>query len=193
MVCQQLGGINGVCFYVSDIFEQSGFSPNVGTITYAILQVVVTGLGAAVMDKAGRKPLILASASGLILGCVLVAISFFLKVHELAFDAAPIFSVAGILIFIGSFSIGMGAVPWVIMSEIFPINIKGQAGSLTTLVNWVGAWLCSYTFNFLMSWNSYGTFLLYAVINVLAVLFVIAVVPETKGKTLEQIQGEINN
>ncbi|KAM2631840.1 hypothetical protein TB1_030563 [Malus domestica] len=193
MVCQQLGGINGVCFYVSDIFEQSGFSPNVGTITYAILQVVVTGLGAAVMDKAGRKSLILASASGLILGCVLVAISFFLKVHELAFDAAPIFSVAGILIFIGSFSIGMGAVPWVIMSEIFPINIKGQAGSLTTLVNWVGAWLCSYTFNFLMSWNSYGTFLLYAVINVLAVLFVIAVVPQTKGKTLEQIQGEINN
>ncbi|KAB2616157.1 sugar transporter ERD6-like 7 [Pyrus ussuriensis x Pyrus communis] len=205
MVCKQLGRINGVCSYVSDIFEQSGFSPNVGTITYAILQVVVTGPGAAVMDKAGRKNLILASASGLILGCVLVAISFFLElfvyqVHELALDAAPIFSVAGILvisfciqIFIGSFSIEMGAVPWVIMSEIFPINIKGQAGSLTTLVNWVGAWLCSYTSNFLMSWNSYGTFVLYAVINVLVVLFVIAVVPETKGKTLEQIQGEINN
>ncbi|CAN6558571.1 unnamed protein product [Malus baccata var. baccata] len=116
-----------------------------------------------------------------------------IQVHELVLDAAPIFAVAGILIFIGSFSIGMGAVPWVIMSEIFPINIKGQAGSLTTLVNWVGAWLCSYTFNFLMSWNSYGTFILYAVVNVLAVLFVIAVVPETKGKTLEQIQGEINN
>ncbi|ONH93707.1 hypothetical protein PRUPE_8G248500 [Prunus persica] len=214
MVCQQLGGINGVCFYVSNIFEQAGFSPRLGTITYAILQVVVTGLGAAVMDKAGRKPLILVSASGLVLGCVLIATSFFLKVyptkdkkralvkqvHGLALKASPIFAVAGILltihfciqIFIGSFSIGMGAVPWVLMSEIFPINIKGQAGSLTTLVNWLGAWLCSYTFNFLMSWSSYGTFILYAVVNVLSVLFVIVIVPETKGKTLEQIQGAIN-
>ncbi|KAH0978474.1 hypothetical protein GBA52_028193 [Prunus armeniaca] len=70
------------------------------------------------MDKAGRKPLILASASGLVLGCVLIATSFFLKVHGLALKASPIFAVAGILIFIGSFSIGMGAVPWVLMSEV---------------------------------------------------------------------------
>ncbi|XP_034229814.1 sugar transporter ERD6-like 7 isoform X2 [Prunus dulcis] len=192
MVFQQLGGINGVCFYVSNIFEQAGFSSSVGTITYAILQVVVTAVAASVMDKAGRKPLILVSASGLVLGSLLTAISFFLKVHELALTATPILAVTGILIYIGSFSIGMGAVPWIVMSEIFPINIKGQAGSFATLVNWLGAWLCSYTFNFLMSWSSYGTFILYAAINTLAILFVILMVPETKGKTLEQIQGDIN-
>ncbi|ONH93709.1 hypothetical protein PRUPE_8G248600 [Prunus persica] len=192
MVCQQFGGINGVCFYVSDIFDQAGFSSSIGTITYAILQVVVTGIGAAVMDKAGRKPLILVSASGVVLGCLLTAVSFFLKVHELALTATPILAVTGILVYIGSFSIGMGAVPWVVMSEIFPINIKGQAGSLATLVNWFGAWLCSYTFNYLMSWSSYGTFILYAAINALAILFVILMVPETKGRTLEQIQGAIN-
>ncbi|PQM34972.1 sugar transporter ERD6-like 7 isoform X1 [Prunus yedoensis var. nudiflora] len=192
MVCQQFGGINGVCFYVSDIFYQAGFSSSIGTITYAILQVVVTGIGAAVMDKAGRKPLILVSASGVVLGCLLTAVSFFLKVHELALTATPILAVTGILFYIGSFSIGMGAVPWVVMSEIFPINIKGQAGSLATLVNWFGAWLCSYTFNYLMSWSSYGTFILYAAINALAILFVTLMVPETKGKTLEQIQGAIN-
>ncbi|KAJ0798322.1 putative major facilitator, sugar transporter, major facilitator superfamily [Helianthus annuus] len=50
----------------------------------------------------------------------------------------------------------MGAVPWVIMSEIFPINIKGTAGGLVTLVNWAGAWAVSYTFNFLLTWSSYG-------------------------------------
>ncbi|RHN48037.1 putative major facilitator, sugar transporter, major facilitator superfamily [Medicago truncatula] len=50
----------------------------------------------------------------------------------------------------------MGAIPWVLMSEIFPANIKGHAGSIATLVNWFGAWLCSYTFNFLMGWSSYG-------------------------------------
>ncbi|TQD90024.1 hypothetical protein C1H46_024428 [Malus baccata] len=192
MVCQQLGGINGVCFYVSDIFEQAGFSSSIGTIIYAILQVIVTGIAAGVMDKAGRKPLILVSASGLVLGSLLAAVSFFLKVHELALDAVPILAVAGILVYIGAFSIGMGAVPWVVMSEIFPINIKGQAGSLATLVNWFGAWLCSYTFNYLMSWSSYGTFILYAGINTLAILFVVSLVPETKGKTLEQIQGDMN-
>ncbi|KAL6271721.1 hypothetical protein ACE6H2_028632 [Prunus campanulata] len=177
MVCQQFGGINGVCFYVSDIFDQAGFSSSIGTITYAILQVVVTGIGAAVMDKAGRKPLILVSASGVVLGCLLTAVSFFLKVHELALTATPILAVTGILFYIGSFSIGMGAVPWVVMSEIFPINIKGQAGSLATLVNWFGAWLCSYTFNYLMSWSSYGTFILYAAINALAILFVTLMSP----------------
>ncbi|XP_050366008.1 sugar transporter ERD6-like 7 [Argentina anserina] len=192
MVCQQFGGINGVCFYVSSIFEQAGFPSSIGTITYAILQVVVTGLGAAVMDKVGRKPLILTSASGLVLGCVLTAVSFFLKVNDWALGAVPALAVTGILVYIGSFSIGMGAVPWVVMSEIFPINIKGQAGSLSTLVNWFGAWLCSYTFNFLMSWSSYGTFILYAAINGLAIVFVVFVVPETKGKTLEQIQAAIN-
>ncbi|XP_021279495.1 sugar transporter ERD6-like 7 [Herrania umbratica] len=192
MVFQQFGGINGICFYVSNIFESAGFSASVGTIIYAILQVVITGLNATVIDKAGRKPLLLVSSAGLVLGCILSGISFYLKDHNLALNSVPILAVTGILMYIGSFSAGMGAVPWVVMSEIFPINIKGVAGSLATLVNWFGAWAVSYTFNFLMSWSSYGTFILYAAINALAILFVVTVVPETKGKTLEQIQAAIN-
>ncbi|KAK9984100.1 hypothetical protein SO802_033625 [Lithocarpus litseifolius] len=192
MVCQQFGGINGVCFYTGEIFETAGFSSSIGTITYAILQVIVTGMGAFFIDKAGRKPLLLVSGSGLVLGCLLAAIAFYLKVNEIALQAVPALAVTGILLYIASFSAGMGAVPWVVMSEIFPINIKGQAGSLATLVNWFGAWLCSYTFNFLMSWSTYGTFLLYAAINALAILFVTMIVPETKGRTLEQIQAAIN-
>ncbi|PSR94791.1 Sugar transporter ERD6-like [Actinidia chinensis var. chinensis] len=192
MVCQQLGGINGICFYVTSIFESAGFPSNIGTIVYACIQVPITALGAPLIDRVGRKPLILVSASGLVVGCMLTAISFYLKVHEIALDASPILAVTGILVYIGSFSIGMGAVPWVVMSEIFPINVKGVAGGLATLVNWFIAWLESYTFNFLMSWSSYGTFILYGAINALAIVFVIKVVPETKGKTLEQIQAAIN-
>ncbi|KAK9281701.1 hypothetical protein L1049_004605 [Liquidambar formosana] len=127
MVFQQFGGINGICFYVSDIFEQAGFSSSVGTISYAILQVIVTALSATVVDKAGRKPLLLVAASGLVLGCVLTGISFYLKAYELWLTAVPILAVTGILLYIASFSAGMGAVPWVIMSEIFPINIKGSS------------------------------------------------------------------
>ncbi|PPR84720.1 hypothetical protein GOBAR_AA35987 [Gossypium barbadense] len=192
MVFQQFGGINGICFYVSNIFETAGFSAAVGTIIYAILQVVITGLNTTVIDKAGRKPLLLVSSTGLVLGCILSGVSFYLRDHNLALDAVPILAVTGILIYISAFSAGMGAVPWVIMSEIFPINIKGAAGSLATLVNWFGAWAVSYTFNFLMSWSAYGTFILYAAINAGAILFVVTLVPETKGKTLEQIQAAIN-
>lgn len=192
MFFQQFGGINGICFYVSNIFESAGFSSSVGTITYAILQVIVTAIGAALIDRAGRKPLLLVSASGLVLSCVLAGLSFYFKSHELALKAAPALAVTGILLYIGSFSVGMGAVPWVVMSEIFPINIKGVAGSLATLMNWFGAWAISYTFNYLMSWSSYGTFIIYGVINALAIVFVVKVVPETKGRTLEQIQATIN-
>ncbi|XP_059660545.1 sugar transporter ERD6-like 7 [Cornus florida] len=192
MVFQQFGGINGICFYVSSIFESAGFDSNLGTIIYAVLQVIVTGLSATLIEKAGRKLLLLASATGLVIGCVLTGTSFFLTSYELSVDAAPVLAVVGILVYIGAFSAGMGAVPWVIMSEIFPINIKGVAGSLATLVNWFGAWAVSYTFNFLMAWSSYGTFVIYAAINALAIVFVLMVVPETKGRTLEQLQAAIN-
>jgi SP family facilitated glucose transporter-like MFS transporter 8 len=127
-----------------------------------------------------------------VIGCLIAAVSFYLKVHDMAHEAVPVLAVVGIMVYIGSFSAGMGAMPWVVMSEIFPINIKGVAGGMATLVNWFGAWAVSYTFNFLMSWSSYGTFLIYAAINALAIVFVIAIVPETKGKTLEQIQAIVN-
>lgn len=192
MVFQQFGGINGICFYVSAIFTSAGFPSDLGTIIYAVLQVVVTAIGATLIDKAGRKPLLLVSASGLVAGCIITGLSFYFKGHDLVLDAVPILAVTGILLYIASFSAGMGAVPWVVMSEIFPINIKGVAGSFATLVNWFGAWVVSYTFNFLIDWSSYGTFAIYAAINALAIWFVIKVVPETKGRTLEEIQAAIS-
>ncbi|KAK9002196.1 hypothetical protein V6N11_024882 [Hibiscus sabdariffa] len=89
-------------------------------------------------------------------------------------------------IFEGSFAVGMGAVPWVLMSEIFPINVKGVAGSLVNLEHWFGAWAVSYTFNFLVDWSPPG-------VCAASVVFVAKVVPETKGRTLEEIQASINS
>lgn len=76
---------------------------------------------------------------------------------------------------------------------MFPINVKGTAGSLVVLVAWLGAWIVSYTFNFLMSWSSPGTMFFYAGCSLLTILFVAKVVPETKGKTLEEIQACISS
>ncbi|KDP40049.1 hypothetical protein JCGZ_02047 [Jatropha curcas] len=194
MICQQFVGINGVGFYVSQIFVTAGLSSGtLGTIAYACIQVPITIAGAMLMDKSGRKPLIMVSAAGTFLGSSMVGTSFLLKSLSLLLGWVPILAVAGVLVFISAFSIGMGAVPWLIMSEIFPINIKGVGGSLVVLVNWLGAWIVSYTFNFLISWSSSGNFFLYSGFSLMTILFVAKFVPETKGKTLEEIQECINS
>nr|GMD60282.1 sugar transporter ERD6-like 16 [Ipomoea batatas] len=194
MVFQQFIGINGIGFYASETFSAAGLSNgNIGTIAYAIVQVPITVGGAMLMDRSGRRPLLLVSATGTFIGCFLTGASFYLKGQSVWLNLVPVLAVSGVLIYIAAFSIGMGAVPWVIMSEIFPIHVKGAAGSLVVLVNWVGAWAVSYTFNFMMEWSSTATFMLYAMFCALTVLFVVKVVPETKGKTLEEIQAIINS
>ncbi|TYG47099.1 hypothetical protein ES288_D11G311000v1 [Gossypium darwinii] len=169
MVLQQFGGVNGIAFYASSIFISAGFSGSVGMIAMVVVQVPMTTLGVLLLDKSGRRPLLLVSAAGTCLGCCLVGLSFLLQ------EVTPILSLVGVLVYTGSFSLGMGGIPWVIMSEIFPINMKGSAGSLVTLVSWLGSWIISFAFNFLMKWSSTAK-----------------LVPETKGRTLEEIQASMN-
>ncbi|KAF7114645.1 hypothetical protein RHSIM_RhsimUnG0079900 [Rhododendron simsii] len=107
-------------------------------------------------------------------------------------ELTPIMAVVGAVAFRGMFALGMGGIPWVMMSEIFPINMKMLGGSLVTAVNWFGTWIISYAFNFLMDWSSVGTFFMFAIGGGLTVVFVAKVVPETKGRTLEEIQATMN-
>ncbi|RVW53388.1 Sugar transporter ERD6-like 5 [Vitis vinifera] len=192
MVLQQFGGVNAIVFYASAIFVSAGFSGRVGSIAMVAVQIPMTTLGTILMDKSGRRPLLLASAAGTCLGCFFVGISFLLQGLQGWKELGPIFALLGVLIYDGAFSLGMGGIPWVIMSEIFPINMKGSAGSLVTLVSWFGSWIISYAFNFLMKWSSAGTFFIFSSICGITVLFVAKLVPETKGRTLEEIQASMN-
>uniref|UniRef100_A0A7N0UDL1 Major facilitator superfamily (MFS) profile domain-containing protein n=1 Tax=Kalanchoe fedtschenkoi TaxID=63787 RepID=A0A7N0UDL1_KALFE len=193
MVFNQFCGINGILYYMSSIFDSIGFSSTLGGIIYSSFQVLACLLTATRMDNTGRKPLLLVSASGTLIGCVLVGTSFFLKVHEVSSSTSiNVLAVAGLMVYGGSYSTGMGPIPWILMSEMFPLNVKGVAGSLASLIDWTGAWTVSYTFNYLILWSSYGTFLLYGAVNALAILFILIMVPETKGKSLEAIQIALN-
>ncbi|KAI5448565.1 hypothetical protein KIW84_015827 [Lathyrus oleraceus] len=126
------------------------------------------------------------------LSLLVVSISFYLKEYispdSDLYATLSLVSVAGVVVMVIAFSLGLGAMSWIIMSEILPINIKGLAGSFATLANWFFSWLVTLTTNLLLDWSSGGTFTIYTAVCVFTAGFVVIWVPETKGKTLEEIQ-----
>ncbi|KAL3680657.1 hypothetical protein R1sor_023613 [Riccia sorocarpa] len=193
---QQFSGINGVMLYASAIFSSAGISnANAASLALAILQVVMTLAAAGLMDKAGRRLLLMVSGSGMALSCFLVGFSFYLRNvlsdnYSSGMDIfIDILALASLLVYIAAFSLGLGPVPWVVIAEVFPAKVKGVAGSLATLVNWSSAWMVTLTFNIVFNWSAAGSFWIFSLVCVFAVIFVALFVPETKGRTLEQIEA----
>ncbi|KAJ0085979.1 hypothetical protein Patl1_09149 [Pistacia atlantica] len=193
LILQQLSGVNAVIFYASTIFESAGISSsNVATLGIGAIQVLATCVTLWLVDKSGRRILLIISTSGMTVSLLVVAASFYLK--DMVSDDSGIYSMLGIFAVVGvvamiiSYSLGVGALPWLIMSEILPPNIKGLAGSIATLSNWFFCWVVTMTANLLLTWSTGGTFTIYMVISAFAVAFAAIWVPETKGRTLEEIQ-----
>ncbi|KAJ9674728.1 hypothetical protein PVL29_023951 [Vitis rotundifolia] len=193
LILQQLSGINGVLFYSTTIFESAGVSSsNLATCLVGVIQVIATGITTWLLDKAGRRLLLIISSSVMTISLLVVAVSFFLKdaVSEDSslYSIMSILAVVGVVAMVVGFSLGMGPIPWVIMSEILPINIKGLAGSVATLCNWFFSFVVTMTANLLLTWSSGGTFTIYMVVSAFTVVFAAIWVPETKGRALEEIQ-----
>uniref|UniRef100_A0A5B7B2W0 Putative sugar transporter ERD6-like 6 n=1 Tax=Davidia involucrata TaxID=16924 RepID=A0A5B7B2W0_DAVIN len=193
LALQQLSGINGVLFYSSNIFASAGVSSsNAATFGLGAIMVIATGITTWLVDKAGRRLLLIVSSSAMTASFLLVAIAFYLEgfISENSHFSGilGILSLVGLVVLIIAFSLGMGAIPWIIMSEILPVNIKSLAGSTATLVNWLLSWVTTMTANLLLSWSNGGTFTIYALVSAFTIMFVTLWVPETKGRTLEEIQ-----
>ncbi|WCJ43222.1 Major facilitator superfamily protein [Euphorbia peplus] len=190
MLLQQFAGTNAINFYASTIFDDAGFSANIGAVVMAVIKIPMTILGVFLMDKTGRKPLLLVSVLGASLGCFLVALSFSLQdIQQWKDYFTPLFVFIGITVYNASSGLGLAGIPWIIMSEIFPINMKGSAGSLVSFINWFSSFIVAYIFNFFMDWNSAGTFFIFFGICCGGIVFIAKLVPETNGKTLEDIQA----
>ncbi|KAL8166616.1 hypothetical protein V2J09_008115 [Rumex salicifolius] len=210
MALGQFSGVTGLICYVDEIFKSAELlntlsdwdrilnyrrhhSSSYYSVEVNIFQVPVTSVGVFLMDRLGRRPLLLISASGMCLACMFSGLSFLFKDHGWLTSITPSLVFVGILLFVAAYPIGMGGIPYIIMSEVFPINVKGTAGSLATSVNWVASWMVSYAFNFMLDWSSAGSFFLFAFVNALTCLFVYMLVPETKDRMLEEIQESITH
>ncbi|XP_034727086.1 solute carrier family 2, facilitated glucose transporter member 8 isoform X1 [Etheostoma cragini] len=210
MIFQQMTGINAIMFYAETIFEQAHFKESdLASVIVGVIQVVFTGVAALVMDKAGRKVLLIISGVAMAISTTAFGVYFYLmsKLHSttsLSLLALDIQSKAGeephgdlawlalasMAVFITGFALGWGPIPWLIMSEIFPSKVRGVASAVCVLTNWTMAFVVTKTFQELMILlTSAGTFWLFASMCILNVIFTVAFIPETKGKTLEQIEA----
>ena len=186
---QQLVGINTVIYYAPTILSFTGMgagSALTQTVFIGLTNVVFTIVAILLLDRVGRRPLLLVGTSGLVVA--LAALGLFFRFDWLQ-QHVPAMALGALLLYIASFAVGLGPVFWLMISEIYPLNVRGPAESAAAVVNWVTNFAVSFTFLTLVGAISRsGAFWLYAAIGLLAIGFVLARVPETRGRSLEQIQ-----
>ena len=181
-VFQQFVGINAVLYFAPRIFESMGMgNAMTQTVVMGIVNITFTLVAIFTVEKLGRKPLLITGSLGMALGALGVALA----------DAVPgvpgIIGVLSIMIYSASFMFSWGPICWVLISEIFPNTIRGAAVAIAVAFQWISNFIVSSTFVPLYTWSPAFTYGLYCVMCLLAALFVWRMVPETKGKTLEDM------
>ena len=200
-VFQQITGINAIIYYANKIFAQAGFATpqdQAAATTWAIggVNVLATLIAVVYVDRFGRRPLLLAGLVGMASALITVGISFHFMDNADTSGAgtggpttAGIITLVALVVFIASFAFSLGPVVWTVINEIFPNRVRGRAVAVATAVNWGSAWLVSQFFLTLIdSIGNSATFYLFGAFSVVAYVWIWKTVPETKGRTLEEIQ-----
>jgi sugar porter (SP) family MFS transporter len=191
-IFQQIVGINTVIYYAPTIFQFAGLSTSkaIGqTVFVGVTNVVFTIVAVLLLDRVGRRVLLLVGTTGLTLS--LVALGLFFAVPSVKSSFGSLALVA-LIVYIASFAVGLGPVFWLMIAEIFPLGIREAAMSVCTVANWSFNFIVSFTFLQLVSAaGKGGTFFVYAGLGVLAIAFFAWKVPETRGRSLEEIESEL--
>jgi MFS transporter, SP family, galactose:H+ symporter len=190
-VIQQITGINTVIYYAPTIFQAAGFHSNetaiIATAGVGLVNVLMTMVSIPLIDRVGRRPLLLISLSGMCVSLAALGLGFAIGGEPLKW-----IGVLSLAVYIASFAIGLGPVFWLLISEIFPLNVRGQAASVATMANWLSNFIVSLTFlTLLNALGSVWTFILYAVLCGVGVWFCLRFVPETRGVPLEAIERDL--
>jgi len=191
MFIQQFVGINTVIYYSPVIFENAGFDGKEAAIAASVsvgaVNVLFTIVSMAVIDKIGRRKLYFIGTAGIVVSLVALAISF--AYQESLGDMMKWFTIGFVLLYIIFFAISLGPLGWLIISEIFPLKVRGVGMSIGALSNWLFNAIVTFTFLSLINLlTATGAFLLYAAIGVIGLIWGYRYIPETKGVTLEEIE-----
>jgi SP family galactose:H+ symporter-like MFS transporter len=200
-VFQQITGINAIIYYADQIFAEAGFSTpadQAAATTWAIggVNVLATLIAVIYVDRFGRRPLLLTGLVGMTVSLATVGIAFrFMDSADTSGAGtggpteAGIITLVALVVFIASFAFSLGPVVWTVINEIYPSRVRGRAVAVATAANWGAAFLVSQTFLSLIDriGNS-ATFWLFAGFSVIAYVWIWKKVPETKGRSLEEIQ-----
>lgn len=187
MATSQFCGINAIIYYSSKIFATAGSGANAAftsSVWVGLINLVFTFVATSLVDRAGRRPLLLIGTA--VQAVALTAVGWMFHAGQ-----SGVGLLLCVILFIAAFAMSMGAVCWLYCSEIFPNKIRGRAMSIATFTIWLACYLVAQTFPMLNDSPIIGpakTFWIYALVSSFGFLFVLLFVPETKGRTLEQIE-----
>lgn len=187
----QLSGINALIYYTKRIFEMAGAegtSALAQSVIIGFTNLVFTMAALLVIDHFGRKKLMLVGSIGYIISLSVVAWGFYAG----AGDSAGWIVLTGFIVFIAAHAFGQGAVIWVFISEIFPNNVRARGQALGSFTHWIMAAVISQTFPMFAERLGWRIFAIYGIFMVGQLIWVLTVMPETKGVTLEEIQKKLN-
>ncbi|CAN6564568.1 unnamed protein product [Malus baccata var. baccata] len=186
---QQITGQPSVLYYAASIFQSAGFSEASDATRVSILlgvfKLIMTGAAVLVVDRLGRRPLLLGGVTGMVISL------FLLGSYYLFFDDAPAAAVVALLLYVGCYQISFGPIGWLMISEVFPLRLRGRGLSIAVLVNFAANALVTFAFSPLKALLGAGIlFYAFGVIAVASLFFIFFIVPETKGLTLEEIEAK---
>ena len=195
-VFQQLIGINTIIYYAPTTLTSVGFGPESAiylNLLIGTLNVLATIVAIRIIDRVGRKPMLLFGLVGMVTSLAVLGLSSeLLAKPDSSGDPAAIVTFICLLGFIVSFAATWGPVVWVMLPEVLPLSVRGTAMGVAVCLHWFANFLVSQSFPIMLdSWGAGPVFLGYAGIGVIAFLFVKALVPETKGRSLEEIEADL--
>jgi sugar porter (SP) family MFS transporter len=192
-IFQQITGINTVIYYAPTLLQGAGLGTNAALLANVVngaVNVSMTIVAIYLLDKVGRRPLLLSGTTGMAVGMVIVACSF-LGGSDLKGGLA-IVAIIGLLVYTGSFAIGLGPVFWLLIAEIYPLRIRGAAMSLAGMANWAANFVVTVSFLTLLSAiGGVGVFFLFGFLTLVALAYFWKKVPETKGRSLQEIERDL--
>lgn len=194
-VAQQVTGINTVIYYAPTLLHGAGFGNSaslLANVGVGAVNVAMTLVAIWLIDKVGRRPLLIGGTIGMVAGMVVLGSAFAAAGGSTLSGTTSLLALVGLGLFTGSFAIGLGPVFWLLISEFYPLRIRGHAMSAATVANWLANFVVTVSFLTLLSAvGGTGAFFLFGFLSFLSVIYFARAVPETKNRSLQAIERDL--